>query len=133
MRDRIWIFAGLALFVAALTTPFWYARARGTSSDRFPELVLPTSQKNCMAPAATMRAEHMTMLISWREDAVRHGDHRFAAPNGKAYEKSLTGTCLGCHTKSGFCDRCHAYSGVSSPSCWNCHNEPQQAVARRLP
>ena len=48
----------------------------------------------------------------------------YVAFNGKVYEKSLTGTCLGCHNKAEFCDRCHAYSGVSSPYCWNCHSEP---------
>jgi RNase P subunit RPR2 len=72
-----------------------------------------------------MRAAHMKMLIQWREDVVRRGDRRFVAFNGKVYEKSLTRTCLGCHNKAGFCDRCHAYSGVSGPYCWNCHSDPQ--------
>ena len=27
--------------------------------------------------------------------------------------------------KAGFCDRCHDYSGVSGPYCWNCHSDPQ--------
>jgi hypothetical protein len=92
---------------------------------------MPANQKECVAPAGTMRAAHMKMLIQWREDVVRHGDRRFVAFNGKVYEKSLTGTCLGCHNKQQFCDRCHAYSGVSTPSCWNCHSDPQ-TVARSI-
>jgi hypothetical protein len=38
---------------------------------------------------------------------------------------SLTGTCIkACHAdKTVFCDRCHAYAGVT-PTCWNCHVVP---------
>jgi len=133
MRDRVWIFAGLTVFAAALTMPFWYARAGATASRRLPNLELPANQKECVAPAATMRAAHMQMLIAWREDVVRHSDRRFVAYNGKVYQKSLTGTCLGCHSKAGFCDRCHAYSGVSGPTCWNCHSDPHVAAARSAP
>ena len=82
MRDRVWIFAGLALFVAALTSPAWYALANAKSSSQPPKLQMPANQKECVAPAGTMRAAHMKMLIQWREDVVRHGDRRFVAFNG---------------------------------------------------
>ncbi len=131
MRDRLWIFAGLAVFVAAFTAPFWHAHA--WASARQPDLVLPANQKECVAPASTMRAAHMRMLLNWREDVVRRGDRRYVAFDGKVYEKSLTRTCLGCHSKTGFCDRCHEYSGVSGPYCWNCHSDPQAATARGRP
>lgn len=97
---------------------------------RVPQLVLPANQKECVAPIETMRARHMQLLIGWREDLVRGGDRTYLAYTGKVYEKSLTHTCLGCHDKSGFCDRCHAYSGVSEPYCWNCHNEPRTPMLR---
>jgi [DsrC]-trisulfide reductase subunit J len=131
--DRVWIFGGLALFVAAVTTPFWYARANTTATQRRPDLVLPANAKECVAPAGTMRADHMQLLLNWREDVVRRGDRRYVAFNGKVYDKSLTGTCLGCHSKHQFCDRCHEYSGVSGPYCWNCHADPQTATARAMP
>lgn len=131
MRDRLWILAGLALFVVAFTTPFWHAQAK--ASVKQPDLVLPVNQKECVAPASTMRAAHMQMLLNWREDVVRRGDRRYHAFDGKVYDKSLTGTCLGCHNKREFCDRCHEYSGVSGPYCWNCHSEPQLAMARVMP
>jgi hypothetical protein len=131
VRDRVWIFAGLAVFVAAFTVPFWHAHAR--ASVRQLELVRPAGNKECVAPAGTMRAAHMQMLLSWREDVVRRGDRRYIAMDGKVYEKSLTKTCLGCHSKREFCDRCHSYSGVSGPYCWNCHSAPQAAVARVVP
>ena len=125
MRDRVWIFAGLALFVALLTTPFWYALARTHAASQAPRLVMPANAKDCVAPVAVMRAEHMKMLVDWREDVVRRNDRRYVAYDGKVYTKSLTRTCLGCHSKQQFCDRCHAYSGVTGPYCWDCHNDPQ--------
>ncbi len=133
MRDRKWIVAGLTLFVAAVTTPFWSARMAARALGKLPDLPLPANQKQCVAPAGTMRAAHIQLLVSWREDVVRHGDLKYVAFNGKVHEKSLTKTCLGCHSKEQFCDRCHTYAGVSGPYCWNCHNEPQVTVARTAP
>ena len=130
MRDRVFIFAGLALFVAAFTTPFWHAHAN--TSARQPQLVLPAGKKECVAPAGTMRAEHMKMLLNWREDVVRRDDRQYHAFDGQVYDRSLTRTCLGCHSKRQFCDRCHEYSGVSGPYCWNCHNDPQTARGARV-
>ncbi len=124
MRDRAWIFSGLAVFIALLTLPFWYSLGRAHAAGNPPRLLLPANQKDCVAPAAVMRAEHMKMLIDWREDVVRRGDRRYLAYDGKVYTKSLTRTCLGCHDKQQFCDRCHAYSGVTGPYCWDCHNDP---------
>lgn len=129
MRDRVWIYSGLAVFVAVLTCPFWYALARAHAASEAPRLVLPANAKQCVAPVAFMRAEHMRLLIDWREDVVRRDDRSFVAYNGKVYDKSLTRTCLGCHTKQQFCDRCHAYTGVSGPYCWDCHNNPRSLAA----
>jgi hypothetical protein len=133
MRDRIWITAGLALFVAAVAAPFWSAHTAAKDLGKIPDLTLPANEKQCVAPAGTMRAAHMQMLVSWREDVVRRGDRKYVAFNGKVYEKSLTKTCLGCHNKGQFCDRCHSYAGVSGPYCWNCHNEPKVIAARSAP
>jgi hypothetical protein len=133
MRERLWIIAGLMLFVGAIATPFWHAAAGTGNLKAAPNLVLPANQKQCVAPVEYMRASHMQLLIEWRQDVVRRGDRRFVAFNGKVHEKSLTKTCLGCHSKEQFCDRCHAYAGVSGPDCWSCHNQPEAAVARSVP
>lgn len=133
MRDRAWIFAGLAIFVAAVSVPFWAARGPAKDLSKVPNLTLPAKEKQCILPAAQMRSQHMQLLVKWREDVVRHDDRRFLAPDGKVYDKSLTRTCLGCHNKQEFCDRCHQYAGVSGPYCWNCHNEPRTTVARSTP
>lgn len=136
MRERIWIGAGLLLFVAVMTTPFWSAHGAATLTAKRgggPNLVLPASATQCVAPVSYMRAAHMRLLLRWREEVVRHNQRRYVAFNGKVYDKSLTGTCLGCHNKEQFCDRCHAYAGVSAPSCWGCHSAPQTQLARNTP
>jgi hypothetical protein len=131
MRDRPVIVLGLLVFVALFSFPLWHAHASRTAAAA-PAIKLPEKQTQCVAPVEYMRASHMQMLVSWREDAVR-GDHRqFTAFNGKAYDKSLTRTCLGCHNKADFCDRCHTYSGVSGPYCWDCHVDPK-LTARSTP
>ncbi len=126
MRDRFLIFAGLTAFVALITFPAWYGRAAGTTS-RPPDLKLPAKEKQCVAPISTMRTSHMQMLIQWREEAVRQGIRTFTTADGRVYRISLTGTCLGCHDKQGFCDRCHNYAAVK-PVCWDCHVDPAQAA-----
>ena len=64
------------------------------------------------------------MLMDWRDQVVRDDD-RYIELNGQMVEKSLTGTCLGCHeNKDASCDRCHDYMGVR-PYCWDCHVDPK--------
>lgn len=133
MRDRGRILAALLLFVAIVTAPFWSALRSSRHVVTAPNLSLPAQAKECVAPAAVMRTRHMQMLASWREDVVRRGDRRYVAFDGKVYDKNLTRTCLGCHDKQEFCDRCHAYAGVSEPYCWNCHHAPKAGAARSLP
>jgi hypothetical protein len=127
MRDRGLILGGLIVFLALVTFPFWYNTAARVSA-RPPELKLPPRQKECVAPVAFMKTSHMQFLIDWREGAVRNNVRAFTAYNGKRYDVSLTGTCLGCHAagaragQADFCGRCHDYAGVT-PTCWNCHND----------
>jgi hypothetical protein len=132
MRDRPIIVAALAVFVGLFSYPIWHARA-ARSSAAAPEIKLPAQEKQCVAPVSYMRSSHMQLLIDWREAVVRDEQRQFTAFNGKVYDKSLTRTCLQCHTnKADFCDRCHKYAGVSGPYCWDCHNEPRM-VARSTP
>jgi hypothetical protein len=121
MRDRIAIVAALFVVLVLLTSPIWYARASGASA-RGPSL--PESEKTCVMPVAYMRTSHMDLLLTWRDDVVRHQNRLFVSPDGKTYTKSLTGTCLRCHAKKAeFCDRCHTYANVT-PYCWDCHVDP---------
>ncbi len=133
MRDRLFIFIGLLLFVALATFPMWHAVYAKTTRAA-PQLKLPEKAKECVAPVAFMRASHMKLLTDWREGAVRERRLDYRASNGKNYRVNLSGTCLGeCHTsKKDFCDRCHTYAAVSGPYCWDCHVDPS-SVARRTP
>jgi hypothetical protein len=120
MHDAGKIVPGLALFVAVVTAPFWWNLATG-AEPRVPEIAKPATGTRCVEDTATMRRDHMKLLVSWREDVVRSGDRVFVAADGRRFAKSLTGTCLQCHTdKKASCDRCHDYLDVH-PSCWECH------------
>lgn len=131
MRDKPLIFGGLGLFLALVTMPFWYNLALGKCS-KGPDIKLPVQARQCVAPVAFMRTDHMKLLGTWRDDVVRRGIRAYPAADGKTYEISLTRTCLGeCHTsKQEFCDRCHTYAGVQGPYCWDCHADPKQSVLR---
>lgn len=123
MRKKFGILAILFAFLGLVTFPLWHSLGK-RSSMQPPNLVLPAHEKNCVMPVAYMRSSHMMLLLNWRDMVVRHDQHTFRAPDGKTYNMSLTGTCLGCHNKEQFCDRCHTYMGVRTPYCWNCHVDP---------
>ena len=125
MRDTGKIVAGLVIFLAAVTSPLWYHLATGTATAP-PELELPPGETACVESTAYMRSLHMDLLNEWRDDVVRRGDRSHTAPDGKDYDKSLSRTCMKCHSnKEAFCDRCHNYTGVN-PYCWECHVEPME-------
>jgi hypothetical protein len=132
MRDRGLIVAGLAVFLGLITFPVWYDVSAGKNALP-PDIKLPANEKTCVAPTDFMKTSHMSLLIQWRDAAVRENDRTFRAFDGKTYTISLTGTCLKqCHTsKAEFCDRCHSYSGVKTPYCWDCHVDP--AVLQATP
>ncbi len=123
MYDAGKIIPGLVLFLGVMTLPFWLNVAGGTPAAA-PKLELPQGYTRCVEPTALMRATHMELLNRWRNLAVRHADRIFVTTTGHRYARSLTGTCLGCHEKKTFCDRCHGYMGVA-PYCWNCHVAPK--------
>ena len=129
MSDKAKIFAGLAIFFGIVAFPVWYNAAAGSGSYR-PEIVVKTKstagRDSCVMPVEYMRTSHMQLLKEWRETVVRNGDRTFVSPDGRHFERSLSGTCLDCHTnKSSFCDRCHDYAAVQ-PYCWDCHVAPKE-------
>ena len=94
----------------------------------------------CVEEVEYMRANHMALLIEWREGVIRHGDSSTVEVNGQPFAKSLVKTCLGCHTdRQTFCYQCHDYantlpawparnmeSGQEGIRCWNCHLQPDE-------
>lgn len=120
MYDAKKIITGLAIFIVAVTFPFWYGFTFGESTDR-PELVTPPAGTQCVEPKAFMKANHMDLLNDWRDAVVREGRRVYVSSDNKEFPMSLTSTCLGCHgKKDDFCGRCHDYVGVR-PYCWDCH------------
>jgi hypothetical protein len=119
--DKNKVFVGLLVFVAIMTFPFWYNRGKVVPG---PTLVLSAeakAAKTCIRSTDFMKAEHMQLLNSWRDTVVRDGKRIYVNENGKAYNMSLSNTCLECHSnKAEFCDRCHNYASVR-PYCWDCH------------
>jgi len=133
VNDRPYIVTGLIVFIVFVTTPIWHGLAARNAAFSAPEIKLPKTEKQCVAPASYMRASHMQLLDIWREDVVDGQKRQYVAYNSKVYDKSLTRTCLGCHgSRKEFCDRCHNYNGVAALNCWDCHNDAS-AAARITP
>ena len=140
MSDKLYIVAGLALFLIVATFPFWYAFAIADTNSP-PDLVLPQAEgiTECVMDREDMAANHMKLLLEWRENTVRNADKSTVTVGGKEYPKSLTKGCMSCHTnRKTFCYRCHEYANILQPSlskeasvergitCWNCHLAPKE-------
>jgi hypothetical protein len=131
MHDTGKVLAGLAVFAVLVTSPLWMNALSGEGPER-PELTLPPNgAAECVRDVELMRASHMDLLNTWRDDVVRHDERWETVELGgveRRLSKSLTGTCLDCHSnKDEFCDRCHTYTAVS-PTCWTCHVVPGEAT-----
>lgn len=124
------IMAGLAVFVLAVLSPFWFNMVTTTQAAPEPELLGPAKEaKKCVLDKYEMRANHMSLLDEWRDAVVRDADRIYVAASGKSFNMSLStgeNSCLGCHEdKAKFCDSCHDYTSVT-PYCWECHINPKE-------
>ncbi len=121
MKDKKKILAGLAVFIAAITFPFWYNMGKAAPAPEVELTAKAKAAKVCVMPTAYMKAEHMQLLDVWRHNVVRNGERAFVNAEGQLFNMSLSNTCLDCHSnKAQFCDRCHDYASVR-PYCWDCH------------
>ena len=134
MHDKAKVLTGIGIFFVVVLFPVWFSIAGGGAGEMPDEAVkaaVEEAKKHvdaCVEDAAYMRASHMDLLNRWRNEVVRDGEREYVAPSGGKHEKSLTRTCLGCHTsKVEFCDKCHDYVGVV-PNCWECHNYPERPI-----
>lgn len=124
MYDSTKVLTGIVVFLILLTSPLWWNLATG-SEVTVPDLELPQGKAGCVLPKGEMRATHMSLLNDWRDLVVREDDRDMTTWDGRTVRRSLTGSCLGCHTdKAAFCDRCHDYTAVD-PYCWDCHVIPE--------
>ena len=122
MSDSGKIIIGIIIFAVIFTFPFWYAKGK---PGAVPKLELPKQEKKCVEATAYMKANHMQLLNTWRDEVVRDGKRIYVNSEGKKFDMSLQNTCLKCHkTREKFCDRCHNYVDVA-PKCWECHIAPE--------
>ncbi len=130
MYNKGTIIPGLIIFVLLITFPLWFNAFSTASTLRKVELP-PGGQKECVAPAVEMRAKHMVLLNTWRDEVLRDGNRTAVTVGGKEYRKGLQTACMACHTnKEKFCDSCHVYTSVT-PFCWDCHLTPSVAAAKK--
>lgn len=122
MYNAKYVILGIIVFAVLFTTPFWIGK--GEQYKR-PDVVLPKTEKECVEPVAFMRAEHMQLLNTWRDEALRNDNRVYVSSTGKKWEISLQNTCMKCHTNAvDFCDKCHISNSVY-PYCWSCHIAPK--------
>ena len=125
MNDSGKIIAGLLVAVVVITLPLWYHAAFGIPTAP-PQLKYPTNATECVRATPYMKSFHMDLLNDWRNEVVRDNDRYFTTADGQVHEKSLSLTCMKCHSdKTEFCDKCHDYAGVE-PYCWDCHVAPEE-------
>ena len=127
MNDKKWIILGVVVFMVLLSIPLLYnVIFKGAQAAPAPELVLTEKAKaagQCVMSTDYMATQHMQLLDVWRHSVVRNAQREFFNDQGKAFDMSLSNTCLDCHSnKADFCDRCHNYASVR-PYCWDCHIE----------
>lgn len=130
-----YILPGLALFLGAAALPFW--RAAALRSPGFHSPPNPGGER-CIEPKEFMRAQHMRMLVRWRDAVVREGDRTYVATDGRHWEKGLK-TCVACHghadalgkstTAAAACGECHGYVNAKL-DCWDCHAESAAPALR---
>ena len=131
MYNAKFVIPGIIVFAGLFTAPFWINML--SSSHEEVKVVLPTepvtffgeARTNCVEPREWMAANHMELLIEWRDQALRENKRIYVASDGKKWETSLQNTCMACHSnKAEFCDKCHDANSVN-PYCWDCHVVPQ--------
>ncbi|MDH4262898.1 MAG: sulfate reduction electron transfer complex DsrMKJOP subunit DsrJ [Spirochaetia bacterium] len=130
MYSKIKVFTGVFIFLALATFPFWnkvfiVSKTNYEMPDANIKPALAFARENgfsgCIEDRAFMRAKHMKLLNHWRNEVVRENKKTYINSKGEHFNKSLTGTCLKCHSnKEEFCDSCHTSAGVK-PYCFDCH------------
>jgi hypothetical protein len=125
MYNKTKVFSGLTIFLTIATFPFWKNLFVSSENRQIPQAVLAAGLMSpgmhCVEDRAFMRAKHMTLLDNWRNEVVRENKKIYINSRGEHFQKSLTGTCLKCHSnKEEFCDNCHKSVGVK-PYCFDCH------------
>ncbi len=117
------VIVGIVIFILFFAMPFWLNFGR---AKPLPKPELPLDTKECVESREYMRANHMKMLVDWRNKKVREGQVYYINSQGKFFKMSLQNTCMKCHKNmEKFCGRCHITASVH-PTCWKCHIAPEE-------
>ncbi len=134
MRDRLLIYAGLAVFVGLLTFPIWRAALANATADG-PVLQMPAGRTHCVRDTAWMRRNHMKLLMHVRDDVVyqgvRHKDETLPGCMNCHVSRLADGSYPSVTSPKFFCNSCHGYAGVKT-DCFSCHTnrpEPEKFAA----
>ncbi len=127
MHDGGKIILFLIILLVLFTAPVWYNIIGGQAGKEVNPVIATADEPGrdkCVYDKEYMLGNHMNVLNQWRDDVVRRGDRIHVTEDGRRFSKSLSLTCMDCHSnKEEFCDKCHDYMDVT-PYCWTCHIEP---------
>lgn len=139
MNKHAKIIAGVIIFAAIIALPYLYNLGKSNTGPNI-NLNTPGIQKlvtkQCIESTDYMKANHMKLLLQWRDDAVRKGNKIYVNSQGKSFDKSID-TCLKCHydpnakASDQFCVSCHDYASVK-PDCRKCHPWPGEINHPRI-
>ena len=92
------IIASLIIFVAFLAFPFFYNMGKANAGpENLAANISQLAGKQCVEPAAYMKANHMQLLNEWRNSDVRDGKSVYINSQGRPVDISLE-SCVECHT-----------------------------------
>ncbi len=121
LYDKEKVIAGLVIFLIIVSFPLWYNMGKAAPAPELKLTEKAKAAKECVRSTPYMKSEHMQLLDVWRDTVVREAKRMYVNSKGKAFDMSLSNTCLDCHSnKADFCDKCHNYASVD-PYCWDCH------------
>ena len=88
MYNAKYIIPGVLIAVVAFTSPFWLNL--GGKTYVYPEVALPTGEgkDKCIESKEWMRAEHMALLNTWRDEAIREGKREYVATDGRKWSSA---------------------------------------------
>jgi hypothetical protein len=112
--------------VLGLSLAAGFAPAAG---ERVPKPVVAIDKPGkCVEPTELMRRDHVKLLLHQRDRTMREGvrtrPHSLAGCV-ECHASAKTGSVLG---ENGFCQSCHAYTGVKL-DCFECHASKPGAAA----
>ena len=97
MYNKNVVIPGIIIFVGLFTAPFWTNVFSGKHEPvklelpKAPVKFFGEERTNCVEPREWMAANHLDLLISWRDEALRNTKRIYVASDGKKWETASEG------------------------------------------